>query len=50
MGKTSIVQLGWIQFVILAIISYIALEKMKYHPALVILGAFVYGGLILPLL
>lgn len=50
MGKTSIVQLGWIQFVILAIISYIALEKMKYNPALVILGAFVYGGLILPLL
>ncbi len=37
--------LGILQSIILVGISYILLEKAKVHPALVIMGALVYGAL-----
>lgn len=47
MGATAVSQLGWLQFGLLAVLSYIALERLKWHPALVILVAAVYGGVII---
>jgi chromate transporter len=40
---------GVIQTVIIAVISFLALEKWKIHPAYVIVGALAYGAIILPL-
>ncbi len=38
---------GWIQTVVIAIISFFLMEKIKIHPAYVIVGALVYGGIFL---
>ncbi|WP_372632809.1 chromate transporter [Cohnella sp.] len=48
MGRTSIEALGWWQAIPIAAIALWAMEKRKIHPALVILCAFVYGGLVVP--
>lgn len=49
MSQTAIQQLGWLQFSVMAILSYLALEKSKLHPAIVILIAALYGGIVIPL-
>ncbi|NMD68828.1 chromate transporter [Bacillus sp. DNRA2] len=38
---------GWIQTLFLAVVSFVLMEKMKVHPALVIAGALVYGAVFL---
>ncbi|MFC4598494.1 chromate transporter [Cohnella hongkongensis] len=48
MGRTSIESLGWWQAIPIAAVALWAMEKRKIHPALVILCAFVYGGLVVP--
>lgn len=45
--ETSWFDAGWFQTIFLLIVSYILLERMKIHPALVIVGALVYGGIFL---
>ncbi|TVY03260.1 chromate transporter [Cohnella terricola] len=48
MGETSIDSLGVWQAVIIAAVAFWAMQIRKIHPALVILCAFVYGGLVVP--
>lgn len=38
---------GWVQTIFLAAISFVLMEKMKVHPAIVIAGALVYGAVFL---
>ncbi|UOR13980.1 chromate transporter [Halobacillus amylolyticus] len=40
-------QIGWIQMLLIAGSSYLLIERMKVHPAFVILISLVYGGLFL---
>ncbi|QQE79361.1 chromate transporter [Alicyclobacillus sp. SO9] len=42
--------LGILQTVIIALVSLWAIKVRKIHPALVIVAAFVYGGVVLPLI
>lgn len=42
---TSFEDSGLIHFMIVTVLSYLFLEKFKTHPALVIAGALLYGGL-----
>ncbi|OIJ14004.1 transporter [Anaerobacillus arseniciselenatis] len=44
---SSFTQLGLIQTSILIVVSYVLLEKLKVHPAYVIGGALLYGGIFL---
>ncbi len=44
----SFESIGYIQSLLIGIIALLAMTKWKVHPALVIVGAFVYGGVILP--
>ncbi len=48
MGRDSIHSLGPIQAIIIAAISFLAMTKLKVHPAIVIIIAFIYGGLVVP--
>ncbi|GGF81549.1 putative transporter YwrA [Paenibacillus albidus] len=48
MAKTPAESIGLWQTLIIAAIALWAIQKLKLHPALVILAAFVYGGLVLP--
>ncbi|GAB7054579.1 MULTISPECIES: chromate transporter [Paenibacillus] len=48
MASTSWQSLGLWQSLAIAAIAYWAMERRKIHPALVIIGAFAYGGLVLP--
>lgn len=47
MGKVSIGSIGIWQSLGIAVVSLWALTKGRVHPALVILAAFLYGGLVL---
>jgi chromate transporter len=38
---------GWIQTGFLVVVSFLLLEKFKVHPAYVIMGSLVYGGVFL---
>jgi chromate transporter len=44
---TSYVGIGLWQTIFIAVCSWFLMEKLKVHPAFVIIAAFVYGGLIL---
>ncbi|MBU8908233.1 chromate transporter [Desertibacillus haloalkaliphilus] len=44
---TTFEQSGLFQLVLLTVVSYLALEKFKVHPAFVILGSLCYGALCL---
>ncbi|OZB95156.1 chromate transporter [Paenibacillus sp. XY044] len=46
-SKESILSIGWIQFGAIALIAYWLMQRRKVHPALVIVGAFIYGGIFL---
>ncbi|WP_027415705.1 chromate transporter [Aneurinibacillus terranovensis] len=48
MSADSIRFMGIWQSLIIVFLSFFALTKWKIHPALIIVFAFVYGGLILP--
>ncbi|MDV2684449.1 chromate transporter [Alkalihalophilus lindianensis] len=41
---TSWVSAGMVQTIIIALVSLLLLEKLKVHPALVIIGALLYGA------
>lgn len=41
----SVIKGGWIQTGILVVVGYFLLERLKIHPAFVILGALSYGAL-----
>lgn len=38
---------GWVQTIFIGALSFFLMEKVKVHPAFVIAGALVYGGLFL---
>ena len=44
----SIDSIGYLQSIVIAIVALLAIKKWKVHPALVIVGAFIYGGVVLP--
>ncbi len=44
---SSYFEIGIVQTLALVIISYLLLEKVKVHPAYVIAGALIYGGIFL---
>lgn len=48
MLKDATLSIGIWQSLIIALIALLALTKWKVHPALLIIAAFTYGGLILP--
>lgn len=45
--QTSYEQINWIPTLLLVVASYLALEKMKIHPAFVIVAGLIIGGLFL---
>lgn len=47
MGKSSIASVGAIQTLGIAAVAFWAINIRKIHPALVIVAAFAYGGLVL---
>ena len=47
MGRSSIVSIGALQALGIAAVAFWAMNIRKIHPALVILAAFAYGGLVL---
>ena len=49
MGKQSVLDIGWLQTIGIALFALLALQRWKWHPAIVIVIAFAYGGIILPL-
>jgi len=49
LAADSLQSIGWIHSIILAMIALMALGKWKIHPAFVILFAFAYGGIVIPL-
>ncbi len=42
--------IGWIQSIVIAVVAFLLLTKLKVHPALVIVMAFAYGGIVIPFL
>ncbi len=47
-GADGIKAIGWVQAIVIAGISLLALTKFKMHPAFLIVAAFLYGGLVIP--
>nr|WEZ51236.1 chromate resistance efflux protein ChrA [Bacillus subtilis] len=47
-GADGIKAIGWIQSIVIAGISLLAMTKFKMHPAFLIIAAFLYGGLVIP--
>lgn len=46
-ASESVHTIGWLQFLLIAAVAYYLMQRRKVHPALVIVGAFVYGGVFL---
>ena len=46
-GASSVASIGYVQFFSIALVALYAMQRLKIHPALVIVAAFVYGGLFL---
>lgn len=44
----SFESIGYIQSILIGVIALLAMTKWKVHPALVIVLAFIYGGVVLP--
>ncbi|MEH7387421.1 chromate transporter [Bacillus sp. JJ1521] len=44
---TSYVDAGWLQTIMIIVVSFILMEKMKIHPAYVIIAALGYGAIFL---
>ncbi|WP_431028750.1 chromate transporter [Lysinibacillus sp. LZ02] len=45
--STSIAGISWMPTILIAVISYLALEKFKVHPAMVIVAGLLVGGFFL---
>jgi len=43
----SILSIGWLQFALIAFVAFVAMQKFKVHPALVIVAAILYGAIFL---
>ncbi|MFN2744525.1 MULTISPECIES: chromate transporter [unclassified Bacillus (in: firmicutes)] len=48
-GGNAVQSIGWIQSLVIALLSWAALTKFRIHPAFLIVAAFAYGGLVMPL-
>lgn len=48
LSSESFEKIGILQFLLIGAAAYWALQVKKYHPAFVIIGAFLYGGVVLP--
>ncbi|MDP9729482.1 MULTISPECIES: chromate transporter [Alicyclobacillus] len=46
--ETGARTLGWVQDLLIAAVSLFFIRFLKVHPAFVIVGAFLYGGFLLP--
>ncbi|RFU69347.1 chromate transporter [Peribacillus saganii] len=44
---SSYKEIGWLQTLVIGLISFVLMEKVKVHPAYVIAGALVYGAIFL---
>lgn len=44
---SSYESVGWLQTVVIGVISYVLMERVRVHPAYVIAGALIYGGVFL---
>jgi len=47
MGDAS-TSVGWIETIVIGVVAWYVIQRRKVHPAFVIAGAFIYGGLLLP--
>ncbi|GIP18733.1 putative transporter YwrA [Paenibacillus montaniterrae] len=50
MVHDSLIDIGWLQTILLAAIAWWAMAVKKIHPAFVVVAAFLYGGIVIPLL
>jgi Chromate transport protein ChrA len=48
MAQSSFEAVGWIQSLLIAAVAFWAMQLRKIHPAIVIVAAFAYGGLVVP--
>ncbi|MDQ0113464.1 chromate transporter [Paenibacillus harenae] len=48
MAESSVESIGLIQSLIIAAVAFWAMQFRKIHPAIVIVAAFIYGGLVIP--
>lgn len=48
MAESSVESIGIIQSLIIAAVAFWAMQFRKIHPAIVIVAAFIYGGLVIP--
>ncbi|MNP28085.1 Chromate transporter [compost metagenome] len=47
MAKSPADSIGIWQTLIIAAVAFLAIQRFKIHPALVIIAAFIYGGFVL---
>lgn len=47
-SHVSFESIGYVQSFLIATAAWLAMTKWKIHPAIVIVAAFIYGGLVLP--
>ncbi|WP_420819040.1 chromate transporter [Paenibacillus nanensis] len=48
MGESAIESIGWLQSLLIAAVAFWLMQMRKVHPAIVIVGAFAYGGIVIP--
>lgn len=48
MGESSLEAIGWVQSLLIAAVAFWAMQFRKIHPAIVVVAAFAYGGLVIP--
>ncbi|MBD2868217.1 chromate transporter [Paenibacillus arenilitoris] len=48
MAESSIASIGVLQSLVIAAVAFWAMQFRKIHPAVVIVAAFAYGGLVIP--
>jgi chromate transporter len=46
-SRDSVLAIGWIQYLMLAAAAFYLMQIRRVHPAFVIIGAFIYGGVFL---
>lgn len=46
----SLLDIGWLQTLLIAAIAWWAMAIKNIHPAFVVMAAFLYGGIVIPLL
>jgi len=50
MFHDSLMNIGWLQTLLIAAIAWWAMAIKKIHPAFVVVAAIIYGGMVIPLL